>query len=249
MVNTNTYKLSGMHCGSCVDKITKALTPLADRVEVSLNSQQVVLANAKVDVRELQAAVASAGQYLLTPLVPSAAPSAATLEAFGTDAPKTWLATYQPLLLLISYVTAASVLIQIGSGQKLSVHETMRYFMAGFFGTFSFFKLINLREFSSAYGRYDILAGAWPAWGLIYPFVELALGISYLGNFLPAATNAATLAVMSFSAIGVIRAVTKKANIQCACLGAVLKLPMSTVTIVEDLGMAAMAGLALFAGV
>ena len=32
-----------------------------------------------------------------------------------------------------------------------------------------------------------------------------------------------------------------KSRIQCACLGAVFKLPMSTVTIVEDVGMVAMA--------
>ena len=50
-----------------------------------------------------------------------------------------------------------------------------------------------------------------------------------------------TVAVMGFSAIGVVQAVTSKRQIQCACLGAVFKLPMSTVTIVEDLGMVAMA--------
>lgn len=242
-MSRETYRLSGMHCGSCVDKITKALEPLAERVDVSLHPQQVVIENAKVDVAKLQAAVASAGKYSLTPAGQNTETRAST-EAEET----TWIATYQPLLLLVGYITSASILLQVGLGKSISAHETMRYFMAGFFGAFSFFKLINLREFASAYGRYDIVAGPWPAWGFIYPFVELILGGSYLGNFAPNATNAATLLVMSVSAIGVIRAVRSKSKIQCACLGAVLKLPMSTVTIVEDVGMAIMAGFALLAG-
>jgi hypothetical protein len=54
-----------------------------------------------------------------------------------------------------------------------------------------------------------------------------------------------TFALMSFSALGVIKAVANKTQIQCACLGTVFKLPMSTVTIVEDVGMVLMAVLML----
>ena len=39
---------------------------------------------------------------------------------------------------------------------------------------------------------------------------------------------------MSVRIIGVLNAVLDKKTIQCACLGAVFKLPMSTVTIIED---------------
>jgi len=46
---------------------------------------------------------------------------------------------------------------------------------------------------------------------------------------------------MGFSTIGVVLAVTKKQTIRCACLGSGFNLPMSTVTIVEDLSMVAMA--------
>ena len=49
-------------------------------------------------------------------------------------------------------------------------------------------------------------------------------------------------------AIGVIRSVLRKETIQCACLGTVFNLPMSTVTIVENLGMAAMAAWMLYFG-
>ena len=49
--------------------------------------------------------------------------------------------------------------------------ETMRFFMAGFFLVFSFFKLLDINAFADAYSRYDLLAMRWRGWGLIYPFV------------------------------------------------------------------------------
>jgi hypothetical protein len=46
---------------------------------------------------------------------------------------------------------------------------------------------------------------------------------------------------MLVGAGGVIQSNLQKKTIRCACLGTVFNLPMSTVTIVEDLSMAAMA--------
>ena len=61
------------------------------------------------------------------------------------------------------------------------------------------------------------------------------------------ATNIATIALMAFSSLGVVQALAQRQAIQCACLGTVLKLPMSTITLVEDVGMAAMAAAMLLA--
>jgi hypothetical protein len=151
-----------------------------------------------------------------------------------------WLLTYRPLLILIGFILLGSVLVQMQSGH-IHAMETMRYFMAGFFLSFAFFKLLDIPAFADAYAGYDLLAAKWHGWGYVYPFVELALGMAYLANWQPVFTNWITLVVMGFSAMGVIQAVLNKRRIQCACLGAVFKLPMSTVTIVEDLGMVLMA--------
>jgi copper chaperone CopZ len=240
-----TYALSGMHCAACVGRVTKALEPMAGSVEVSLNPQQVILRNSNVSFTELQNAVAASGKYVL--IAPEATHSAPTIEL-----DKTWLQTYRPLLMILGFITAGSLLIQIGQHAghdmgtaAISWHDTMRYFMAGFFLVFAFFKLLDVSAFADAYASYDLLAARWRGWGLIYPFVELALGMAYLANVAPVATSWITLLVMGFSAIGVVRAVLTKTKIQCACLGTVFQLPMSTVTIVEDVGMVAMAGLML----
>jgi hypothetical protein len=90
---------------------------------------------------------------------------------------------------------------------------------------------------------YDVLAKRIPVWAYIYAFVELGLGIAYLINFNPFITNSITFIVMSISIVGVLQSVLNKKKIQCACLGAVFNLPMSTVTIIEDALMIAMSGI------
>ncbi|MES2910831.1 MAG: MauE/DoxX family redox-associated membrane protein [Pseudomonadota bacterium] len=242
-MTTQTYALEGLHCNACIGRVTKKLEPLAEKVNVTLDPMQVVLENPVADVGALQAAVAAAGKYQMIAPQPSVA-SPTTSKGWEDEEPKAgWLATYSPLLLIIGYILGAVLLVQLGHGgvKAITVDETMRYFMAGFFLVFSFFKLLDINAFADAYIGYDLLARRWRGWALIYPFVELALGMAYLAHLDGPLLNGITVVVMGFSAIGVIQAVTSKRRIQCACLGAVFKLPMSTVTIVEDLGMVAMA--------
>ena len=97
-------------------------------------------------------------------------------------------------------------------------------------------------SFAVSYSGYDVVARRWLGYGYLYPFLELALGAAYLANFQPLATNIATILIMGVSSIGVLQSVLARRKIQCACLGTVFNLPMSTVTLVEDflmLGMAA----------
>ena len=121
--------------------------------------------------------------------------------------------------------------------------EWMQHFMSGFFLVFSFFKLLNLKGFAESYMMYDVLAKRLPVWGYLYALIELGLGLAYLSNFNPLVTNSITFIVMSISIVGVLQSVLNKKKIQCACLGAVFNLPMSTVTIIEDALMIIMSGI------
>ncbi|MBX9734623.1 MAG: hypothetical protein K2X37_11235, partial [Chitinophagaceae bacterium] len=64
-------------------------------------------------------------------------------------------------------------------------------------------------------------------------------------GFNPILTNTVTFVVMTVSIIGVLQSVLNKRKIKCACLGAVFNLPMSTITIIEDLLMIGMSGVML----
>ena len=87
---------------------------------------------------------------------------------------------------------------------------------------------------------YDIVAKHFPAWGYIYAGIEFLLGVAFAANFQPVLTLWVTLGVMTISIIGVLQSVLQRRRIQCACLGVVFDLPMSTVTIIEDALMIAM---------
>jgi hypothetical protein len=69
----------------------------------------------------------------------------------------------------------------------------------------------------------------------------LSLGAAYLVGFQPTITNVATLVIMILGLVGVTQALLAKRKIQCACLGTVFQLPMSSVTFIEDGLMAGMA--------
>lgn len=150
-----------------------------------------------------------------------------------TEQAKSWLATYKPVLLIFAYITGITLLTEWMQGGFLWM-RWMNHFMAGFFLTFSFFKLLNLKGFVESYGMYDIVAKKWNGWGYVYAFTELSLGIAFLTGFNPIVTNTVTFVVMGVSIVGVLQSVFNKRKIKCACLGAVFNLPMSTVTIIED---------------
>jgi hypothetical protein len=184
----------------------------------------------------------------VTSIAPRLVKQPALICAADVQSSLGWFATYRPLLLILAYLLTASVIVQLPKNgwEGVHWHETIRYFMAGFFLVFSLLKLLDIPAFANAYASYDLLAKRWHGWGLIYPFVELALGLAYLANWNPLITNWATLIIMGFSAIGVILTLLRKRSIRCAHLNTVFKLPMSTVTIIEDVGMAAMALLVMY---
>lgn len=162
-----------------------------------------------------------------------------------TEQSKSWFETYKPIVLIFFYITLVTVLIQLSNG-NFNLMQWMTHFMAGFFLVFSFFKLLNLKGFAESYAMYDVVAKKVSAWAYLYAFIELGLGISYLLNYNPLVTNVVAFIVMSLSIIGVLQSVFNKKKIQCACLGAVFNLPMSTVTIIEDGLMILMSGIMIY---
>ncbi|WP_025141712.1 heavy-metal-associated domain-containing protein [Pedobacter jeongneungensis] len=230
---THTYQLTGMTCGGCENKVKSNLLVLPDvtSVEVSKDTNTATISMDKhIGLDTLQQALGgNDSKYQI-----AAAHHNETLEEA-----KSWAETYKPILLIFGYVTAISLLVS-WQNNAINFMAFMRIFMAGFFLTFSFFKMLNLKAFAESYAMYDIVAKKFSAWGYIYAFIELGLGLSFALNLSPVIVNWVTLIVMTISILGVLESVLNKKKIQCACLGAVFNLPMSTVTIVEDAIMIAM---------
>ena len=245
-INVN---INGMRCGGCAGKVRSALLRVGGVQAADVSPQDgtaVLTATTPVDHQAIRDAVASAGDYKATSIAaageakPAAAP-AHTAPAADDSAPKESL---YPLFLIVGFITGVSLLVAAASG-NWAVEPIMRHFMAGFFIVFSFFKLLDPPGFVSAYRGYDLVARKLPFWGWVYPFVELTLGVAYILAWAPALTNAVTLVLMLVGAAGVLKALRDKRVIRCACLGTALNLPMTKVTLVEDLTMAAMAAVML----
>jgi len=234
---THIYQVTGMTCSSCESKVKSALFTLPDvtAVEVSKETNTATIAMSKhISISDLQKAIGENGKYKIT----------ATQHNETAEQAKSWFETYKPILLIFAYITIIASIISFHNGTIHAMHF-MQIFMAGFFLTFSFFKMLDLKGFAESYAMYDVVAKRIPAWGYIYAFIELGLGIAFIINFNPLITNMVTVAVMSVSIIGVLQSVLNKQKIQCACLGAVFKLPMSTVTIIEDALMILMAAVSI----
>lgn len=242
---THTFEVTGMTCEACEYKIQHLFSGIdgvkSVRVDKTSNSATVEMEK-PIPLSNFQEVVKPYSKYSVTE-------KTATPTFIEEEAPKTWFETYRPLLLIFSFITGVSIIKAFHSDIFEMAHfgwmHFMNNFMAGFFIVFSFFKFLNLKAFAESYAMYDLLAMKIPVYGFVYPFIELGLGLAYLTAFQPQFTNWATVIIMGFSSIGVIQSVVYKRKIRCACLGTVFNLPMSTVTIIEDLLMVGMAVLML----
>jgi hypothetical protein len=146
---------------------------------------------------------------------------------------------FLPLIAIISIILAFIFIRQFYSG--FNIMSAMIDFMAGFFIVFGIFKIINLAGFAEAYQEYDLIAKSSVIYAYAYPFIELALGLCYLFRFQLTLINWITLILMIIGSAGVAIELAKGREIECACLGTVFKIPMTYVTLAEDLIMGLMA--------
>ncbi|HYD01780.1 MAG TPA: heavy-metal-associated domain-containing protein [Phycisphaerales bacterium] len=245
-----TLSIDGMSCGNCVRRLTDAFSkvPGVTSAHVTLSPPEAHLSGSAT-LADLQAAASAAGPYTVRRAADGAPatnhPQAA--HAAASPAAEVKKASLYPLVLIVGYIGGTVLTVGFArSGWRVpDWHGVMLDFMAGFFLVFSFFKLLDLRGFADAYQGYDVLARRVRIWAFAYPFIELALGVAYLTRWNLPVSNSATLLLMVLGSVGVLRALLKKNAIRCACLGTALNLPMTTVTLVEDLGMAAMAAAGL----
>ncbi len=235
----HTYKITGMTCSSCVSKVQKTLDKIngIESVKVTLSPPEAVIKmQSHIETKEMNSALKEIGNYKIEDQ------SSMNTQADNNDVSDevSKFKTYKPLIIVFLYIIIGVEILQIKSG-GFNWMEAMNNFMGGFFLIFSFFKMLDLKNFAFSYSSYDIIAKNWIGYGYIYPFIELVLGILFMLKADPVFTNAATLIVMGISSVGIIQSILQKRKIQCACLGTVFNLPMSSITLIEDLLMVLMA--------
>ena len=234
-----TYIIDGMTCGGCKASVEKHLLDLKEisEVEITLKNKEVVITMGNpIETSELQKALPSKYKVSLTEN------NFVSKALSNSEDEKSKLQQLKPLILILFYITTASVLLNY---QNWDRNEIMLDFMGLFYIVFSFFKLLDLKGFSESFKMYDPLASRVPIYGWIYPFIEVVLGLMFLMHFGVKTALVVTLIVLGITTIGVTKSLLDKKSIRCACLGTALKLPMTEATFIENAVMIVMAILLL----
>lgn len=236
-INT-AYIISGMTCESCVKMITEKIStiPEVSSVFVSLKDKKAeIVSSRRIELNEVKEALVENSKYSVSEYKPELKLSATTINIEKQSI----LKTYKPLITVFIFILLVSTAYQVNLG-SFNSHLFMNHIMAGFFIGLSFFKFLDLKAFAESFSSYDPLAQRWLNYGYVYPFVELLLGLLFIaGKFLLLA-NVVTVIILTATTYGVYKRLQSKSKFECACLGTTFNLPLSNVTIGENILMITM---------
>ena len=235
-----TYNIQGMTCNGCRASVEKKLAGVAgvSLAVVSLEKKEVLLEmNNHISITSLEEVLPD--KYIITPKMILEKEEGSD-SAFAKAKKISKLQQLKPLFLIFIFITGASILLNYKVGKWISA---MLDFMGLFYVVFSFFKFLDLKGFKNSFMMYDPLARAVPVYGWVYPFVELGLGLLFLIRVEIPVALITTIVILGVTSIGVTKTLLSKKEIQCACLGTALKLPMTEATFIENTIMIVMAAL------
>ncbi len=214
------YAISGMTCEGCVKSVKNIISSLNQikSVEVSLETNSIsISSNHKIKFEELQAHLPK--KYKVGPISVSNVSSNSKLREL------------LPLFIIFTYLLASVLLY---NRDTLNISNMMYDFMGLFYIVFSFFKFLDFKNFSPAFTKYDPIANKIPLYSFLYPFIETTLGIMFLNRIGLFFALILTLIILGATSFGVLKILIRKEEIQCACLGTAIKLPMTKATLIEN---------------
>lgn len=235
------YKIEGMTCNNCKASVEQYLKETDQVQDASVNlvkGEAEISMDQHIPIHILQKVLPA--KYTIREKHDMTSVTSMTSESSIEE--KSKLEQLQPLLLIIFYITSASVLLHY---KNWSWNAFMFDFMGLFYIVFSFFKMLDLKGFPESFSMYDPLAKKVPVYGKVYPFIETALGLMFLMRFEINIALIITLIILGITTIGVTKTLLDKKAIRCACLGTALKLPMTEATFIENAIMIVMATLML----
>ena len=221
-----------MTCDGCVQTIGNKLNlePEISEVNIDLNSSEMsITADKEFSINELNKIIKNVGDYKINEYKNKNI-FVKILSLFNT---------YKPILVSLSMVIILSMITT--NNDNFSITNFCRYFMGYFFIIFSFLKLLNVKQFAISFSNYDPISNKFFTYGLIYPFLELILGVLFLSNFLMLYINFITIFIFVPQTLGIMNKLSKNEILECGCVGSTFNVPISKLTITENLVMIFMA--------
>ena len=242
---SNKFLVKGMTCQSCVEKVSELLklVPNVSDVNVNLSENSATFkSDLPVSLETVKSSLAHLTKYSVDNFTSS---TLSTKSEKPEENSVSKFTTYKPLIAVFAFVLLVSFAFQIFLG-SFHFHLFMNHIMAGFFIGLSFFKFLSIKAFAESFSGYDPIARRFTKYGLVYPFIEVALGLLFIsGKFIQTA-NVITILILTVTTVGVIKRLQSKTQIQCACLGTAFSLPLSNITVFENVAMILMAAFSIF---
>lgn len=153
---------------------------------------------------------------------------------------KTNVTEYLKFSGVLVFIALISFLLHYRYG-AIGFIDYLRWLMGTTFMVFGIFKCIGYKYFVAMYPMYDLIAKKYENYAKIYPFLELTLATIYWFDLFGVYKDIFVLVLSAISAYGVYTQLRIKTKIQCACLGNIIKLPLSKVSLFENVAMTVMA--------
>ena len=225
-----TFKISGMTCNGCRLTVENKLSSLD-----GINNVQVDLNNGEAIVYSKNPISFS----LISNSLPSKYKVISKRDAQDNEIIKSSkIKQLRPLFIILGYISLTSILLNY---KNWNSSNAMLDFMGLFYIIFSFFKILDIKGFSTSFKMYDPLAKKITIYGYIYPFIEILLGLMFLTRIEVNIALLITIIILGITSVGVTQTLLNKKTINCACLGTTLKLPMTEATFIENAIMIIMA--------
>ena len=225
-----TFKISGMTCNGCRSTVENKLSSLdgIDNVQVDLNNGEAIVYSKN-----------PISFSLISNSLPSKYKVISKRDAKDNMIIKSSkIKQLKPLFIILGYISVTSILLNYRNWNSTNA---MLDFMGLFYIIFSFFKILDIKGFSTSFKMYDPLAKKITTYGYIYPFIEILLGLMFLTRIEVNIALLITIIILVITSVGVTQTLLNKRTINCACLGTTLKLPMTEATFIENAIMITMA--------
>ncbi len=225
-----TFKISGMTCNGCRSTVENKLSSLdgVDNAQVNLtNGEAIVYSKNPISFSLISNSLPS--KYKVIRNIPDQ-----DNEIIKSNKIK----QLKPLFIILGYISVTSILLNFRNWNSTNA---MLDFMGLFYIIFSFFKILDIKGFSTSFKMYDPLAKKITIYGYIYTFIEILLGLMFLTRIEVNIALLITIIILGITSVGVTKTLLNKRTINCACLGTTLKLPMTEATFIENAIMITMA--------
>lgn len=155
--------------------------------------------------------------------------------------------SYGPIAKIFGATLLIALTMQTETFFNLNIVQLVKQFFAFSMCVLAILKIRDSASFVNQFITYDLLAMRFLAYGSLYPFLELLVGLGMLSNLYPFAIGILSFSIGLIGSTSVVKAVYfEKRDLRCACVGGNSNVPLGFVSLVENFMMIAMGLGAIF---